>query len=329
MRSICFLLAFCFAVLCVVGCGGAGAVSRASTSGQYVKVQVPIQWAQRARDIGGPESALSVVVTIQGAGQGGVDVTMAADRLSSPAAYSQTYQTSLLASMGVHPVAITFYAQAGGTGSVVGVASAQLDVLSGGVLAMANGSPLNSLATSGTVASVTLAKPTAYVGQATSLGVSAYDSNRNLVVVSPGSISYTLTANTGSATINSNGQLVGATVGTATLTAWIDGVSSSSVLFQVNPPTLSVTQMNQAVTQMVLDQQTGHLWASVPEWDPNYPNSVIEIDPAAEKVLTSIPVGSEPGALAISSDGTTLYVGLNGAELISKVDLIGKKLSAI
>jgi hypothetical protein len=64
------------------------------------------------------------------------------------------------------------------------------------------------------------------------------------------------------------------------------------------------------------------LYVSVPSSaGAPYGNSVVSVDPETGALGTPIPVGSEPGQLAISSDGTTLWVGLDGASAIRKVDL--------
>ena len=67
--------------------------------------------------------------------------------------------------------------------------------------------------------------------------------------------------------------------------------------------------------------QTGRIYASVPSTAPPYGNNVVAIDPATATVVASVFVGSEPGRLAVSDDGTKLYVGLNGAAAVRVVDL--------
>jgi uncharacterized repeat protein (TIGR01451 family) len=50
-------------------------------------------------------------------------------------------------------------------------------------------------------------------------------------------------------------------------------------------------------------------------------NSVVSVDPATGAIGQPIFVGSEPNQLAISSDGKTLFVGLDGAGAVRQVDL--------
>lgn len=67
--------------------------------------------------------------------------------------------------------------------------------------------------------------------------------------------------------------------------------------------------------------QRARLYASVSGFEGANGNSIAVIDPVAHKVLQFIPVGSEPRAMAASDDGTTLYVGLDGAGAVRRVDL--------
>ena len=64
------------------------------------------------------------------------------------------------------------------------------------------------------------------------------------------------------------------------------------------------------------------LYASVPSsGGPTLGNSIVSIDPNTGVLGTPIWVGSEPNRLALSSDGFTLWVGLDGASSVRKVDL--------
>ena len=77
-----------------------------------------------------------------------------------------------------------------------------------------------------------------------------------------------------------------------------------------------------ATNAMALNPVNGLLYVSVPSTaGAPYGNSVVAVDPATGAIGTPIPVGSEPDKLAISSDGTTLWVGLDGASAIRRVDL--------
>jgi DNA-binding beta-propeller fold protein YncE len=67
---------------------------------------------------------------------------------------------------------------------------------------------------------------------------------------------------------------------------------------------------------------TGMLYASVPSSaGPSLGNSIVPVDPNTGTIGTPIFVGSEPGKMALSSDGTVLWVALNGAGALRQVNL--------
>lgn len=73
---------------------------------------------------------------------------------------------------------------------------------------------------------------------------------------------------------------------------------------------------------MVYNPANGLFYVSVPaSAGPPYGNSVVSVDPETGALGTPIPVGSEPDQLAISSDGTILWVGLDGASAVRQVNL--------
>lgn len=73
---------------------------------------------------------------------------------------------------------------------------------------------------------------------------------------------------------------------------------------------------------MVYNPVSGLFYVSVPSSaGAVYGNSVVSVDPATGALGTPIAVGSEPGRMAITSDGKYLWVGLDGASAVRKVDL--------
>jgi DNA-binding beta-propeller fold protein YncE len=72
---------------------------------------------------------------------------------------------------------------------------------------------------------------------------------------------------------------------------------------------------------LVYDAGRNAYYASVPGSVIGHGNSIATIDPASRAVSYSAPVGSEPNVLAISSDGSVLYVGLDGSGELTKLAL--------
>jgi uncharacterized repeat protein (TIGR01451 family) len=105
--------------------------------------------------------------------------------------------------------------------------------------------------------------------------------------------------------------------------AWINvnnpspggGTSSSSLLTTYQVVSLDVNHMG-------FDPFTRQLYATVPSTATQVAgNSLVAIDPATGSRGTPLNIGSEPNRIGESSDGKYLYVGLDGAQSVTRVDL--------
>jgi len=72
---------------------------------------------------------------------------------------------------------------------------------------------------------------------------------------------------------------------------------------------------------LIADRARKRLYAVVAGGAFEHANELVVIDPSDATVESSVVVGSDPDALALSEDGTTLWVGLHGAAAIREVDL--------
>jgi trimeric autotransporter adhesin len=73
---------------------------------------------------------------------------------------------------------------------------------------------------------------------------------------------------------------------------------------------------------IVYNPSDGFLYASVPgSVGGSMGNTIVGIDPVTGNIMRQIPVGSEPNKIAISDDGTQLFVGLDGAGAVRQVNL--------
>lgn len=91
------------------------------------------------------------------------------------------------------------------------------------------------------------------------------------------------------------------------------------------PAGADVRQISLPANDLVYSPLTGKVYASVPSGGGLVGNSVAAIDPATGLVGPVIWVGSEPNRLAVSDDGRFLYVGLDGAGAIRRVDLAAQR----
>jgi hypothetical protein len=72
---------------------------------------------------------------------------------------------------------------------------------------------------------------------------------------------------------------------------------------------------------LVSNPVTHMLYASISATATANPNTVVPVDPLTGKVGTPIPVGTNPRRLALSDDGTYLYVALDGDHKIQRINL--------
>jgi len=89
----------------------------------------------------------------------------------------------------------------------------------------------------------------------------------------------------------------------------------------VQGPTDFIRRIPLKTNDLVYSSSLGKLYASVPSSVGSGGNSITTIDPATGAIETSVFVGSEPNKLALSDDGHSLYVNLNGAFAIRRFDV--------
>jgi trimeric autotransporter adhesin len=92
------------------------------------------------------------------------------------------------------------------------------------------------------------------------------------------------------------------------------GGTSNALVFTAYVPIVS--------NSMVYNPTNGLLYVSVPSSaGPAYGNSVVSVDPQTGATGTPIRVGAEPNKLAVTDDGKFLWVALDGAAAVRRVDL--------
>jgi hypothetical protein len=112
-------------------------------------------------------------------------------------------------------------------------------------------------------------------------------------------------------------------LGNNTVTVSNPGVGLSS------PATLSV-YLALPTNDLIYDAHRGVLWASVPSSaGATLGNSIVSIDPYTGVLGGAVWVGSEPAKLALSTDGSTLWVALAGSPSVRKVNLNAMALTPV
>ena len=300
---------------CGGGGGGGGNPLNAVSNATF-----QIIWPARSRGLDNPlTSALSVTVVFKQATTNGADVTMNIDRdATKVAGYTGTYTISkpvdpnVLSTLGA-----TFYAQAAEGGAVVGTATAP---------ATLSGSTVNigAIALAGVIKSVAVVPATLQVGSGTTqLTFTTKDAMGNTVAVTPGSAFWSVVSGSSFLTVTKDGIATPISAGGAEVTATVDGVVSPQGLISVNSPSTNpnVIVLNIDTQEIAYDPSRGLVYASTMASSTISPLKVIPISLSTGAVGPAITVGSAPAALAVSSDGSHLFVGQFNSNVVNRVSL--------
>lgn len=110
-------------------------------------------------------------------------------------------------------------------------------------------------------------------------------------------------------------QQVGEAAITVTTPAPGGGTSAPAVA------TIYGRMQNLSVLHEVYDPSTQLLYATIAANSQQYANSLVAIDPVKMQVINTLIAGSNPDVLAISSDQSLLYVGLDGTGSVAQLSL--------
>ncbi len=243
MAKSCFLIVLLCALLW--GCGGGGGGASTTGGPGTAAPTLKIAWANRTRDVNSPSSALSFAAVFHRTDAAGTDLTLQADRDSNLAAHTSSYTaSSALPLAGTYNLTITFYAQGGEAGQVVGTAATALTIASNGALLDTQGHPLGTIDFAGTVRSCQVVAGQAFsVGQTGTIAASALDANGQVLVISPGSFTFQQVTGASVLSVKPDGSFTALATGTASLTATVDGIVSPTGTVLVNGP-LSAPVLN-------------------------------------------------------------------------------------
>lgn len=84
---------------------------------------------------------------------------------------------------------------------------------------------------------------------------------------------------------------------------------------------LSVQEVPLTANHILYDSFNQKVYASIPSSAALHPNTIARIDAATHAVEAYLPVGSDPDVLALSSDGSFLYVGIDGTSSVARINL--------
>jgi hypothetical protein len=90
---------------------------------------------------------------------------------------------------------------------------------------------------------------------------------------------------------------------------------------ELQAPVAGVTQLSLATKDILYDRFRQTIYASIPSNGGANANTVVPINPVTGNIGTPLTTGDNPGRLALSGDGHYLYVGIDGAGSIRRLDL--------
>jgi len=103
------------------------------------------------------------------------------------------------------------------------------------------------------------------------------------------------------------------------LAANSNSVAGLSNPFNVVAPAIQV--FNLTINDMVYVPAARRIYATVPASAATYSNSLLVIDPEFGRVETNWYIGNDPGCLALSPDGQSLWVGFGGTNAFARYNL--------
>lgn len=242
MRPAIFI--FTFFCLVLSGCGGNSSSLNNPSSGSSAKApSIQIAWPARSRILNAPTSAQSAILTLHDSSGTSSDLSLSVVRAQS-AAFIGTYIFPSSRHAGTYTISAKFYTDTSSASTLVGTAGADATLDSNGNLNGPNGSPIGAFQFVGAVKNARVASgQVVFVGQSSLLSGIALDANNSPLVVSDGSIRFSITSGTQYLNLSPDGTAVGIADGVASISVTVDGVTSppmSVTVTTVAPASITV-----------------------------------------------------------------------------------------
>ncbi|MBS1701114.1 MAG: hypothetical protein JST12_05600 [Armatimonadetes bacterium] len=284
--------------------------------------KVPIAWAALTRDVQGPSYAKSATITFTPTG--GTPTTWTVDRPAGLTAQTVFYQSPGSVQSGHGTLSVTFFSAASGAGTNVASASASIEVLSNGTVLNPDGTAFGTVTYNSTLTSLVVTAPDLAANTFETVTVSGR-SGADVVALPQDLVDITLPGNPPFATLAGK-TLTGVAEGTIGVQATFEAVTGSTSV-HVTPPAATFTKYTFLANHIAYDAGNNKFWGTFGA-STAYPDSIVDIDPATGTIGTPIAVGSNPGAIAVSADGTVAYVCINGSSTLRVVDLTSRTAGA-
>ena len=307
--------------LVLAGCGGSSGKDGNGSPSENGNPRVSIAWPARSRAVQAPASAQSAVITLQLTDDSTPPLTYGVDRPTGDGAVVRTVVAPTDLAPGRVLLTVDFFAGSPGASGVVATANVDATLRADGTLLRPDGKPLGEIAFTGTLSRLEVAQ-SAYldVGETAELVVSATGRN-GYIALAPGSAKLEVTSGADVLKLRGGAKVDALREGVATVVATVDGLTSAPTAIVVQGAALTPRALDLTANALVADPTRGTVWASVLSGS-GLSNVLVDIDPATGAYGPPIPLAGTPGPLALSDDGTTLFVGLNSERTVRPVDLL-------
>ena len=303
MRHTTLVLLSVLLSLLLAGCGGGSSRQSISKQAHSGKATFTIKWPARltvprsSRLV--PDASNSIKVEIKNA-----SIVVTTQVLPRPANGGISTITFDPLPVGVLNMTATAFPQTDGTGIAQAAAASPI------VIQADQNTPL-SLTMATTIDHLELSPPSPSLAVTTiqQMTATAKDSAGSIVLLSAVKLTWA-SSNTAVATVTSTGQVTAVTPGSAQLTVTdAESQKSASTTITVVSGTPTVTTINLDTWDLKYDAGRNLVYATTSASAPQFPNSIVPINPVTAAFGTPIPLDNTPYYLALSGNGQHLYVG--------------------
>ncbi len=294
----------------LTGCGGSGA----STS--QVKPKVIINWPSLTRGVDAPPYASSAQISLL-IGSSNTPSRWFVDRPAGTEAQTISYESPDAGPSGAGLLSVIFTSGPGNSGAPVASSAVSVQIDGSGTLLNSSGGTLGTITYNSLVTGFYVNRNSILVGQSAPLVITGY-SNGSIVALPQSIVTSQIIENPQNATLE-DGVLTGVNDGSIRVQVSFESVEGTFNM-SILPELATFNKAAFPAKHIAWDSLHGRIWGTFGSDSP-YPNSIVDINPVTGVVGTPISVGSNPNRIAVSSDGSTAYVGLDGANAVRKVDL--------
>ncbi len=297
----------------MAGCGGSGSAT------SNITPKIKIEWPTITRDVKAPPYAGSAEITLV-VGSSRTPSHWFVDRPAGDTGQTIAYPSPDSGKAGPALLQIRFYSKAGAAGTEVATAAVSTKIDIDGNLLNSTGGPLGTITYSSEIVSLLVNRLSIAVDETQPLIVTGI-ANSAVVAIPQSIVTTSIISNPENASIT-NGLLTGIKEGSFLAQISVESITIP-VAMNVTPKIATFSKVAFPANHIAWDPIHSRFWGTFGFGTP-YANSIVDMDPVTGTIGAPISVGSNPNQIAVSSDGSTAYVGLDGGSAVRKVNLISR-----